>query len=330
MGKKKRILFWGIFFLMGLFLGSEAFAWTAAPIAKPGGYPKKPIDFICGWGVGGGADLMSRKVGELTDKYYGIKMVVSNMPGAGGAKAVDYAMRQPADGYTIFFGAWDAYMNYILGKSEFGPDQIEMIFRGQYVPGAYWVRKDSSFKTWKEVVEYSKKNPFKLKVADVGKGGLGDFTLALWEKCTGLKITYMPFDKPAQRYSAFAGGHTDLLYEQPGDIPALIEQGARPLVFMSDKRQKDFPDTPTSKELGCDVTIALWRGIAINKKTPQNIQDYLSKVLASIAKSPDYEKFLALTKADPKSVLTGKAANQFYVQEAEMVKKIREELQKKK
>lgn len=300
----------------------NGYTWTAPKIEKPAkfaDYPRRPIEFTCGWGVGGGADLMARKVGELTEKFYGIKMLVNNMPGAAGAKALDYSMRQPADGYTVFFSAWDSYMNYILGKTEFGPPHLDVLLRAQYVPGAYWVLKDSEFKTWREVIEYSKKNPYKLLLADVGRGGLGDFTLSLWEKCTGLKITYIPYDEPARRYSAFAGKHADILYEQPGDIKPLIDQGARALVFMSEERFPGFTDTPTAKELGCDVTIALWRGVGINNKAPKEIKDYLTKVLCAITESPEYKKFLELTVADPKSVLCGDAAHKFFVAEYEQV-----------
>ncbi|MBU1205689.1 MAG: tripartite tricarboxylate transporter substrate binding protein [Proteobacteria bacterium] len=321
--KGKWVVFFLVGVLMGFAFGSQAYSWTAPKIEKPAkfaDYPKRPIEFICGWGVGGGADLMARKVGELTEKFYGIKMIVNNMPGAGGAKALDYSMRQPADGYTIFFSAWDSYMNYILRKTEFGPPHLDVLLVAQYVPGAYWVLKDSEFKSWKEVIEYSKKNPYKLLLADVGKGGLGDLTLSLWEKCTGLKITYVPYDKPARRYSAFAGKHADILYEQPGDIKPLIDQGARALVFMSESRFPGFLDTPTAKELGCDITIALWRGVGINNKATKEIKDYLTKVLCAVTESPEYKKFLEQTAADPKSVLCGADAHKFFVAEYEQVK----------
>ena len=324
--ERKLMVLFGITLTVFLMLTGVSFSWTPPKIDKPAkfaDYPKRPIDFICGWGVGGGAGTLSRKLAELADKYYGIKMVVSNMPGAGGAKGLEYAMRQPADGYTIFFAAWDSYMNYMLGKSEFGPPHVRVILRGQYVPGAYWVRKDSPFKTWDELIAYSKKNPYKLLLADVGKGGLGDLTLAQWERCKALKITYVPYDKPARRYSAFAGGHTDILYEQPGDVKHLIEQGARPLVFMAEKRLPTFPDTPTARELGCDITIALWRGVGINNKVDKEKIDYLTKILAGVTQSPEYKAFLKLTVADPDSVVTGDDAHNYYMKEYELVKKMK-------
>lgn len=315
-----------------ILITDTGFCWTPPKVEKPANfqdYPKKPIEFVCSWGVGGGADVHSRKVAELVKKYYDINMVVVNMPGAAGAKGINYAMTQPADGYTIFFAGWDVITNPLLKKNEFGPEQVQVIQRGMYVPGAYWVLKDSRFKTWQEVVDYSKKNPYKLLLADVGRGGIGDFILALWAKCKGVKITYVPYDEPSRRYASFAGGHADIMYEEPGDIKHLIDQGARPLVFMSSERLPEYPNTPTAKELGCDITMALWRGIGINKKVAPEIKDYLSKVIGGACQSPEFQNFLKMMVADPRGVLWGEKAHTFYLKIYDEVKTAYDELKGK-
>lgn len=310
--------------LFVLFLSTTSMAWEPPKIEKPEAiknYPDRPIDFVCGWGVGGGADLMSRKIAELAKEFYGITMVVTNMPGASGVKGIDYALRQPHDGYTVFFVAWDGYMNYLLKKTKWAPETIYMLAIAERLPGAYFVLKDSPFKTWQDVIDYSKKNPYKLKVADVGRGGLGDFTLTQWEQQAGLKLTYVPYDNPSQRYAALSGKHSDLLYEQPGDIAALIEAGARPLVFMSKERHKDFPDTPSSVELGYDITLELWRGVGIAESCPADIKEYLSQVMAAICNSPKWKEFLETIKAT-QEVYTGEAANKFFLDEYHMVEQM--------
>jgi len=317
-------------FLLTLSGAAVAANWTPPKIEKPKSFPKypeRPIELICPWGVGGGADLQSRTLADLVRKHYGITVVVTNMPGAAGMKGIDYAMRQPHDGYTIFHCAWDGYMNYLLKKTTWKPEEIYFFLRGMNTPGAYFVRKDSPFKTWQEVIDYSKKNPYKLRVADVGRGGLGDLTLGLWEKFTGIKLTYVPFDEPGQRYSAFSGAHTDLLYEQPGDIPSILEAGARALVFMSEKRQPGFENTPTARELGADITIALWRGLALAADTPKEIRDYLVKIFDAVGQSPEFQEYLKANKADPDSVLSGEKAMKMFLDEYKLVSNMMSVLQ---
>jgi len=57
-------------------------------------YPDRPIDFICTWGVGGGADQMARTVGKLAEKFLGVAIPVSNVPGSSGIPAWPIFIRQ--------------------------------------------------------------------------------------------------------------------------------------------------------------------------------------------------------------------------------------------
>ena len=64
-------------------------------------YPDRPIDFICTWGVGGGADQMARTVGKLAEKFLGVALPVSNVPGSSGNTGMANLLSAKADGYTI-------------------------------------------------------------------------------------------------------------------------------------------------------------------------------------------------------------------------------------
>ena len=61
-----------VFFFIVFMLGS--------PSMGAEKYPDRPIDFICTWGVGGGADQMSRTIGHLAEKFLGVALPVSNIP----------------------------------------------------------------------------------------------------------------------------------------------------------------------------------------------------------------------------------------------------------
>src|SRR2546427_4674956 len=78
---------------------SEAWAQEAAS------YPNKPIRMVVGFAAGGGNDLFARLVGQKLSENVGQPVVIENKPGAGGRLAIEYAMGQPADGYTLVVGA---------------------------------------------------------------------------------------------------------------------------------------------------------------------------------------------------------------------------------
>ena len=73
----------------------------------PEGFPKRPIEFVVAYGPGGGSDVFTRTIMTPVRKLMrGLPpIVVVNKPGAGGATAMEYVQKQPADGYTIFSGS---------------------------------------------------------------------------------------------------------------------------------------------------------------------------------------------------------------------------------
>ena len=61
---------------------------------------QRKIEIVCPWGAGGGADTTVRQFATQLEKELGQSVVVNNVSGAGGVSGVQYAIQQPADGYT--------------------------------------------------------------------------------------------------------------------------------------------------------------------------------------------------------------------------------------
>jgi tripartite-type tricarboxylate transporter receptor subunit TctC len=57
-----------------------------------------------------------------------------------------------------------------------------------------------------------------------------------------------------------------------------------------EKRHPKFPDVPTFKELGYDLVSGAYRGIAVPKDTPKEIQAKLSEMIAKINANPEFKK----------------------------------------
>ena len=64
----------------------------------------------------------------------------------------------------------------------------------------------------------------------------------------------------------------------------------RALALMADKRTPYLPDVPTFKELGYDLVSGAYRGIAVPKSTPKEIQAKLSNMIKEINADPEFRK----------------------------------------
>ena len=74
-------------------------------------------------------------------------------------------------------------------------------------------------------------------------------------------------------------------------IMPLIESGKlRPLVVFMEKRLDKWPNVPTAKELGYDITMARWRGLAVKQGTSPEIVNWLADVLKKATADPAYSE----------------------------------------
>jgi putative tricarboxylic transport membrane protein len=263
----------------------------AAPAAAQEKYPSRPVDFIVTWGTGGGADAMARQIGNLAQPVLGVALPVSNVPGASGNTGMAQLLNAKPDGYTIATFIQDTLMTMPMGMARYTVDDFEWITRTQVADSFLFVRADSPFKTAGELLKHAQANPGKLRVAATGFGTVDDVTVRFLDK-KGYKMTTVPYPKPGERYAAALGGHTEVLYEQAGDVLQYLKAGQlRPLVIFAEKRHPAFADVPTSKELGLDITLPQFRGIVARKGTPPERVKALGDAFRKASETTQWKKF---------------------------------------
>ena len=254
-------------------------------------YPSRPIDFICTWGTGGGADAMARQIGSLAQPILGVALPVSNVPGASGNTGMAQILNAKSDGYTIATYIQDTLMTIPMGLARHKVDDFEWITRTQVADSFLFVKPDGPFKTIGELLKHAQANPGKLRVASTGFGSVDDVSVLYLAK-RGYPMTTVPYPKPGERYAAALGGHAEVLYEQAGDVLQYLKaQQLRPLVIFAEKRHPAFAEVPTAKELGIDLTLPQFRGIVARKGTPPERLQALGEAVRKAMETPQWKKF---------------------------------------
>jgi tripartite-type tricarboxylate transporter receptor subunit TctC len=261
------------------------------PVVAQEKYPSRPIDFICTWGTGGGADTMARQISNLAQPLLGVALPVSNVPGASGNTGMAQLLASKPDGYTIATFIQDTLMTLPMGLARYKIDEFEWITRTQVADSFLFVKSDGPFKTAQELFKHAQANPGKLRVAATGFGTVDDVTVRFLEK-KGYKMITVPYPKPGERYAAALGGHTEVIYEQAGDVLQYLKAGQlKPLVIFAEKRHPAFAEVPTSKELGIEITLPQFRGIVAKKGTPPDRVKALADAIKKAIDTPQYKKF---------------------------------------
>ncbi len=283
----KRKWVFTVLFITILALSFTGLVWSQAP--KPKDYPTRAIEVVVQYGAGGGSDIFVRSLMMPARRELKVPINVTNLTGGAGVKASQYVLSQPADGYTIYNFSPEQLINTIFGRENY-KEEFAPLCNVQQDLSMFYVRAESKFKTLQDVIKYAKENPGKLQFTGTTAASPDEVIIMLFAKKAGIKVKYIPFDAAPETHAAVLGGHIDVLHEEPGVIMSLIEaKKLRPLVVFTEKRVDKFPDVPTGRELGYDITMGRWRGLCVKKGTPQEIINYLADVFKKAANNDSYK-----------------------------------------
>jgi tripartite-type tricarboxylate transporter receptor subunit TctC len=253
-------------------------------VASAQTYPTRPITLIVPFAAAGPTDAAARIVGEHMSRTLGQRLVVENIPGAGGTTGSLRAMRANPDGYTIQMGhmGTHAISVSLYPNLAYKPHQdFEPIGVVVYQPLLITARKDFPASGIKEFVSYVKANSEKLNMAHTGVGSMS-FTYALLLNTTlETKPTLIPFGSNAPAMTALLGGQVDYFMGTILDVgPHLDSAAVKVYAFGGTKRHPLLPSVPTTVEVGLpNLHSAPWWALFAPKATPRAIVDKLSDAL---------------------------------------------------
>src|SRR5215212_11693691 len=125
-------------------------------------YPSRPINIVVPLAAGDAADMASRAMAEELSKTLKTAIVTVNRPGAGGVVATESVAKAQKDGYTILFAQNSALtLRPVLEPQTvlYDPSK-DLVPLGltSRTPSLLVVRSDAPYRTFKELIDYAKKN----------------------------------------------------------------------------------------------------------------------------------------------------------------------------
>jgi tripartite-type tricarboxylate transporter receptor subunit TctC len=160
----------------------------------------------------------------------------------------------------------------------------------------FYVRADSPFKNLQDVVKYAKENPGKLKFGAGTAASIDRMVVETFKARTGLDMVVATHDSGGQLVLSVLSGAVDIGSGDAQDIQAQVEEGKmRIIAAVMDERLTNYPDIPTAKEQGVDVSAIGWRGFVVKKGTPPEITEAWEKAMKLILEDPEYKEFYTST-----------------------------------
>lgn len=232
--------------------------------------PARATECIAPSAPGGGWDFTCRTIGRILTELDLVdgNVQVTNMPG--GVGAVTFAMvatERPADEELIVATSTVGITQIAQGRYPAPLDSMRYLAMLGADVGVIAVDDESPVQSLEELNEMMVSDPGSIVTAgSSGAGGWDHIRLLMVADAAGLEdlsaLRWVQFDGGTDAVTQMMGGQIDVVSTDLGEIAGFVESGdIRILAALSDDPIPAFPDIPTAKSQGIDVTGYNWRGL---------------------------------------------------------------------
>ena len=265
--------------------------------AQAADFPTKDISGIIQWGAGGATDNVSRATTPYVENALGKQIVLQNKPGATGAVGLMQVYNQPADGYTLLYGAENPTLYKVLDISQIDYDAFYPVMLIARNVGVIVCNNDQPWKTLGDLFADAKKNPGQVKMGSTGPGGLPHVVSSMLKATSGVTFNHITFQGEGPMTAAILGGHIQWTTMGMAAVREHLRAGrVRPLAAVSEVPVPTIEDVPlitaTSAEYKKYLPWGPFYGVFVKKETPDAAKKVLVDAFQKGLKDPKAQEFI--------------------------------------
>ncbi|HKW38984.1 MAG TPA: tripartite tricarboxylate transporter substrate binding protein [Burkholderiales bacterium] len=280
--------------LLASVVGLVAALLAAGALAQA--YPSKPVRLIVTYPPGGSSDLMARVFGAKLSEIWGQPVIVESKPGAAGSIGMEYASKQPADGYNFVIGnIGPAAVNPLLSKLNYNVERdfvaISLIATG---PNILIVNPGVPASSFRELIDLAKARSGKLNYGSSGPGSVSQLAGEMLKILAGVQAVEVPYKGGILAVQDVVAGHLQFIFAD--SLPAMQfikADKVRPLCVTSAARSPLVPDYPPCAEALPGLVAISWWGVFMPTGAPKAVVDRFHPDLVKALEDPEVKKRFA-------------------------------------
>lgn len=251
-------------------------------------FPARPIELIVPFAPGGGSGITAEVIKKVAsdDKLITQPITITYKPGASGQVGWTYLATRKGNAHVIATATQSFSYGIVQKQMQVGPEDFTPIAMMLVDTQLMAAHPSAGFKSIKDVIDASMKNPNSVKVGGTGSSGSDANVAFMIDVVAKIKLNYIPFKSGGEVNAAILGGHVSTALGNPNELAGYIEAGKLvPLVVFADARLAKMKDVPTMKEMGYDVVSRSARGVlapaGISKQEEQALVELMRKISES-------------------------------------------------
>lgn len=266
-----------------------AIAACTVAMAAQAEYPDRSINYILPFNPGGESDISAR-LQEPFFNEFAKGVAIQYKAGAGGAAGWAQLNSMTPDGYTMMGTNLPHIILQPMAKDVgYKTKDLTNLYWFHYTADALLVNAKSPFKTLDDFIQAAKAKPGSVIVGGTGTQSGNQLAKARFDKMAGIQTAYIPFGGTGAVNTALLGEQVNASWGYTTVSLQLGDQ-VRCLGVAMEARHPAQPDCPTFKELGYDLVGGVYRGLAVPKATPADIQQKLAALIGKINHDPKFIK----------------------------------------
>ena len=276
---------------------------AGVPASQAETFPSSVIRIVVPTGPGTPPDVISRVISAELAEGEGWRMVVENKPGALQSIGMAEALKQPADGYTIYsMSVPTAAVPALMPNLGMRPEvDFLPVIKLSKSYNALVVTPSFPAKSVAELVAVLRKDPGKYNFSSAGFGTPGHLIGEMFKLQTGIQAIHVPYQQSHQRLGDLLSGTNHFDFLATVTVADFVETGKlRALGVTAPGRVAGLKDVPSVVEQGFPELVAEdYVGFAVKRGTPDDIVLTLNKAVNKALRNPKVIETFAKLGATP-------------------------------
>jgi tripartite-type tricarboxylate transporter receptor subunit TctC len=259
----------------------------------------RPVRIVVPFAPTGFPDRLARILAKYLSESLDQRVYVENKPGAGGVVGSLDVAHSAADGSSLLISSLPSQVIAPLLNPKTGFDTFESFTHIAYIggpPNCFFVAAGSKLRTFDDLVSAARAAP--VSYGSAGVGTLGHIFAEYVARQAGLHLIHVPYNGPM--IPDVMSGVVELGSLVMSTVAGNIQGGnLRGLAVASDKRLAEFPDVPTFRELGFDISAVNWLTLSGPAGLPAPLVQRINRAVIAALARPEVRDVLRQELIEP-------------------------------